>query len=110
MPADLEPQRPADAQALLWILEGQRRDDIHESLRAQYKLKAAAADKTIEAAHETLARLAETGPPTGWALGAYLEIYRRALETGELSVALRAVAKIEQPTDTPPAFPDPVPE
>jgi len=78
------------AEVKAWLVAGQTMDSISEALAHHHPTADQTA--TLTAVAESLANDANTDPAAlrGWALNAYREIYRRALELGDLAIALRA--------------------
>lgn len=93
MAKDLDNTPQPDAQVLIWLIEGNRESDIVEAIKADPDLfgKKPNAKKLIKEARAAIETLALEGPSRGWCTAALIEIYRRALEIGELAVALRTV-------------------
>lgn len=96
--ADLEHTPTAAAQVFIWIVEGNREADIVEAIRADKELfgKRPQPKKLIAEAREQIETLAGEGPGNSWCIAALVEIYRRALELGELAVALRTVKLLQE--------------
>tara|TARA_Y100000593_G_scaffold17267_1_gene34497 strand:+ start:2773 stop:3078 length:306 start_codon:yes stop_codon:yes gene_type:complete len=95
--SDLTPKADPAAQVFAWIVEGCRQDDIEDALALYYPdLKKRQVTKLIKEARHTIAELAAAGPDKAWCLAAYQEVYRRAIESGELGVAVRAITHIQK--------------
>jgi len=84
----------AAEQVKKWVIEGHTHADIVQAIAENFATMNAAG--LIEAAADALHRDARANLDImrGWALNAYREVYRRALETGDFSAALRAAKEI----------------
>ena len=92
----------ADEQVFLWLIEGVRVRDIKEAAAISYP--DADVDQCIEAALDSFAvtARADGGIIRGWCLEAYRELYRRMLEIGDFSGALKAVKELIREAKTQP--------
>lgn len=81
-------------QVTQWILSGASQHDITEAIAANFP--GAQAEPLIVAAMTDLAKAGEAEPALvrGWCIEATREIYRRALEVGDLQIALRAAKQL----------------
>lgn len=80
------------AQVVLWVVEGHVEQAILEAIADKWPQFDG--PRLLAAARKRIERLGEEAPPRAWILAGLREIYRRALEAGELAVALRTLEKI----------------
>jgi hypothetical protein len=92
------PAAPSDADVrafLALVIRGYSADDLQE--RVQKELPHAALADLLAAAQRHFRQAAHADPDVvrGFCIEAYREIYRVALDYGEFSVALKALARLE---------------
>lgn len=101
LPDEPDPPTPEQIQQVYqWVIEGKSQDDIEFSIREHWP----EADGTSIALAVTT-RLIEASEFTpevvrGMAIEATREVYKRALETADLQVALRAIRQLWEMTST----------
>jgi hypothetical protein len=98
------------AQAILWMLEGNRSEDIAQALRAKFPDEEPTA--LLNAAADHFATVAQADPLVirGFCLEALREMYRRMVDVGDYAGALKALKELMAyatkcsvpPTDDPP--------
>src|SRR5690242_20058871 len=91
---ELKPTPSALSQTIVWMLEGNRAEDITEAIKNSFPHEDPAA--LINAAGDHFATVAEAdnGVIVGWCLEAYRELYRRMVAIGDFPGALRAVKEL----------------
>jgi hypothetical protein len=84
------------AQVMLWMLEGQRAEDIAEAIAAKFPGTNAAG--LIQAATDHFYTVAEADTQVikGWCLEVYRELYRRLVEAGDYKGAIAAVKELRK--------------
>ena len=92
------PLIPKDAAGAIkaWLVEGATIAQVREAIGEHYPNLDA--DEAMAAVCDDLAADAQTDRTAlkGWAMNAYREIYRRALELGDLATALRAAKMLSE--------------
>lgn len=92
------PLIPAAAAAAIkaWLVEGATIAQVREAIGEHYP--AVDPDAAMAAVCDDLAADAQTDRTAlkGWTMNAYREIYRRALELGDLATALRAAKLLSE--------------
>lgn len=89
-------------QVIVWLLEGQRAEDIARAFPDSFPTADLERAITEASDHfETIAR-ADLGVLRGWCLDAFRELYRRSLEVGDHAGAIRAVKELMQYATTAP--------
>jgi hypothetical protein len=90
--------QPADplAQTILWLIEGNRVDDVSQALRAAYPGADPAA--LVARAADHFATIAQADPTVirGWCLESLREMYRRMVDVGDYAGALKALRELMQ--------------
>lgn len=78
------------------MLQGASAYDINEAFAEKFPGLSVAAVLAAAAAHFRAAGVAEVEPIRGFCIEAYREIYQKALAIGDLSTALKALARLEK--------------
>ena len=92
----ISPEVPADPlkQAIVWLIEGNRIEDVKEALAA--KFPTANIETVIAAAgdHFETVAYSDESVIVGWALESCRELYRRMVDCGDYSGALKALSEM----------------
>jgi len=80
----------------LWLIEGQRTEDIHHAIADRFPKQSA--DKLITQATDHLATVAnaDTTVIKGWCFEAYRELYRRMVDVGDYKGAIAAIKELRK--------------
>ncbi len=85
----IDQTRSPDAQVLQWILDGASEADVREAIKAHFPQENGEA--LIISAIRELQRDRPANLVLGWCHESARELYRKALELGDLPTALRAI-------------------